>query len=186
MTSTDEYPLNEAQQRSHRLALRLILPLTILLAIIVVPLYLIYDVSKVEGHSMLPTLRNGDYLLITRGIDKPRRGDVLVIHVKNPDGSVSEIVKRAVGLAGDRGSVQGDYVTVNGRPEQFDHLAYFATSQWPTADVVIPPGYVYVLGDNRPVSSDSRFIGALSLGDIHGKVVAVWFPVGRMRLVPSP
>lgn len=186
MIRVDNTPLTEAQARSHRLALRLLLPLLVLLLVIVVPLYAVYDVSKVDGHSMMPTLRSGDYLLITRGLETPMRGQVVVLHVTNPDGSISEIVKRVVALAGDQVSIRGDFVSVNGKPEQFNHLSLFRGADFPTGELVVPTDTVYALGDNRPVSSDSRFIGPLPAEAIHGRVVAVWFPVTRMRLIPSP
>lgn len=176
--------LTPSQLRSHRLALKLLLPLLILLAVIVTPLYLLYDTAKVSGPSMMPTLQNAEYLLITRGWTRPRRGDVVVL-MWTHGSTTEEIVKRVVALAGDTVSVHGDTVTVNGGPEQFQHQSIIGGESI-SSEIVVPPGSVYVLGDNRPVSLDSRFIGPLPLSDIHGRVVAVWAPINRMRVVPSP
>jgi signal peptidase I len=96
-----------------------------------------------------------------------------------------EIVKRVVALPGDTVSVRGDYVTVNGAPEQFPH-EIMASQEKIIRDLTVPAGEIYVLGDNRPVSADSRFIGPQPLTAIHGRVVAVWWPVNRIRVVPSP
>jgi signal peptidase I len=181
---TDPEGLTEAQLRSHRLSRRLVLPLFVLLLAIVLPLYVLYDVSQVSGESMVPTLRNTEYLLLTRGWPSPRRGDVIVVRIDTPPGP-QEIVKRVVGLPGDTVSVRGDYVTVNGAPEQFEH-AIIAAPENIVDDLTVPDGFVYVLGDNRPVSSDSRFLGPQPISAIHGRVVAVWWPITRMRVVPSP
>jgi signal peptidase I len=176
--------LSLTQLRSHRLAVRLLIPLLVILAGIVTPLYLIYDVAKVDGPSMLPTLSTGEYMLITRGWASRRRGDVVVLNWSH-DGVTEEIVKRVVGLPGDTVAVEGDQVSVNGAKESFAHRI-IAGPVRVRLTVVVPPDTVFVCGDNRAVSLDSRFIGPLPISGIHGRVVAVWAPVDRMRVVPSP
>jgi signal peptidase I len=176
--------LTPRQLRSHRLAGRLLLPLIALAIAIIVPLYLLYDVGQVSGPSMVPTLIDREYLLITRGWQHPQRGDIVVLHWTH-DGVTEEIVKRVVGLPGDSVSVRGDFVTVNGKPESFDHKI-LAAARTPIEDLTVPADSVFAMGDNRPISLDSRFIGSLPLSAIHGRVVAVWAPVTRMRVVPSP
>ncbi len=176
--------LTATQLRSHRLALRLLLPLTIALAIIVVPLYVLYDVAKVDGPSMLPTLADREYLLITRGWPQPHRGDVVVIHWTH-EGVTEELVKRVIGLPGDTLSITGDYVLVNGADEAFQHRI-IARALQPAFDVTVPAETVFVMGDNRTISYDGRFIGPLPIAAIHGRVVAVWAPIGHVRVVPSP
>jgi signal peptidase I len=184
VTTISEVPLTAAQQRSHRLATRLLIPLLVVLALVVTPLYLVYDVSQVSGTSMVPTLLDKEYLLITRGWPRPRRGDIVVLHWSH-DGTTEEIVKRVIGLPGDAVSVRGDLVTVNGKPEAFNHRIVAGNEQI-TEDLTVPAGTVFVMGDNRVVSLDSRFIGPLPITAIHGRAVAVWAPVDRMRVVPSP
>ncbi|HEX9093387.1 MAG TPA: signal peptidase I [Coriobacteriia bacterium] len=176
--------LTDEQLRSHRLATRLLLPLLVALAVIVVPLYLLYDNARVTGTSMLPTLRNGDYLLITRGWRTPARGDIIVVNVHNPDGTIDELVKRAVGLPGDTLAIRGDTASVNGRPEPYAETVVAAQTTEPVIDTVVPTGTVFVLGDDRPVSDDSRHLGPLPMSDVHGRVIAIWGPIGRVRLVP--
>jgi signal peptidase I len=176
--------LTPSQLRSHRLAVRLVVPLLVLLVAIVLPLYLLYDVSQVSGTSMVPTLQNGERLLITRGWSSPRRGDIVVLHWTH-GGTTEEIVKRVIGLPGDAVRVRGDFALVNGKPEQFDHKI-LAVSEQISIDMTVPPGSFFFMGDNRPVSLDSRFIGVLPITAIHGRAVAVWSPVTRMRVVPSP
>lgn len=176
--------LSAGELRSHRLARRLMIPLLVVLVAIAVPLYGIYDVAKVDGPSMEPTLRSGDYMLITRGWPRPARGDVVSIRWQH-DGITEELVKRVVALAGDTVDVRGDSVLVNGLPEAFSHKVILGPPRM-TGTYVVPPRTVYVLGDNRAVSFDSRMIGPLPVSAIHGKAVAVWAPVTRVRVIPSP
>jgi len=184
MSLPDPEGLTPVQARSHRLALRLLIPLVVLLLVIVTPLYVLYDVEKVDGASMLPTLSNAEYLLITRGWPSPRRGDILAIEWKH-DGITENIIKRVVGLPGDVVSVEGDVVRVNGAPEAFPHRILAGPGRV-RLTTTVPAGSVFVCGDNRPISLDSRYIGPLPIAGIHGRVVAVWAPVNRMRVVPSP
>jgi signal peptidase I len=176
--------LTRRQLRSHRIAVRLVIPLLVLLTVIVTPLYVLYDVGKVDGPSMLPTLSDAEYLLITRGWSSPRRGDVVVVRWTH-DRATEELVKRVVGLAGDTIAVDGDTVTVNGATESFPHGVLTGPSRR-AFTTTVPAGTVFLCGDNRIVSLDSRYIGPLPVSNIHGRVVAVWAPVDRMRVVPSP
>jgi signal peptidase I len=176
--------LTPTQIRSHRLAGKLLLPLLALLIAVIVPLYVLYDVAQVSGPSMKPTLLDREYLLITRGWPSPHRGDIVVLRWAH-DGVTEEIVKRVVGLPGDTVSVRGDWVTVNGAPETFQHEILAADRTTPL-DLTVPPGQFFFMGDNRAESFDARYIGPLPLTTIHGRVVAVWAPVTRMRVVPSP
>lgn len=184
MSPSEPEGLTGSQLRSHRLAVRLLIPLLLVLAAIVTPLYVLYDVAKVDGDSMLPTLSPGEYMLITRGWPDPSRGDIIVVRWSH-GGVTEEIIKRVVGLPGDTVAVEGDNVTVNGARESFPH-EILAGPVRVRFTMVVPPDTVFVCGDNRAVSLDSRFIGPLPLSDIHGRVVAVWAPVDRMRVIPSP
>ncbi len=177
--------LTPRQLRSHRIAGKLLLPLLALLVAVIVPLYALYDVGQVSGPSMNPTLVDREYLLITHGWPQPHRGDIVVLRWSH-DGITEEIVKRVIGLPGDKVSVRGDFVTVNGKPESFQHEVLASPDRPISGDLVVGKGLFFFMGDNRAVSLDSRFIGPLPLSTIHGRVVAVWAPVTRMRVVPSP
>ncbi|MDO8962951.1 MAG: signal peptidase I [Coriobacteriia bacterium] len=177
--------LTDAQRRSHRIASWMLIPLFVVLLAIIVPLYVLYDVGKVDGDSMNPTLRTAEYLLITRGLHFPQRGDVVIMNVNLPDGT-TDLVKRIVALPNDRVKVIGDRVWVNGAPEAYPHQAVITDARHPAGEFTIPPGHVYVMGDNRPGSSDSRELGWMPVSWIHGKVIAVWFPVNRIRQIPGP
>ena len=170
--------------RGDRLARNLVLPLLIVLVAVIAVFYVFFDVSKVDGPSMLPTLHNGDRLLLTRGYRNPRHGDIVVL-IAQDMGAPLEIVKRVVGLPGDTVEVFGDAVFVNGKPEAFAHSGVIKFETPHFAALKLPPGSVYVMGDNRPESFDSRYTGPMSLTSAHGRVVAIIAPIGRMRVVPS-
>ncbi len=133
---------------------------------------------------MLPTLRTGEYLLITRGWKQPARGEILVFR-GSAGGVPEEIVKRVIALPGDSVRVQGDRVWVNGLSPDIRRHVVIGPQTLPKGDLVIPAGYVWAMGDNRPDSYDSRMAGPLPISSIHGKVIAVWAPVNTARLLSS-
>jgi signal peptidase I len=180
-----DHCLNPNELSANHLAWRLLLPLTVALIGIVLVFYVFFNHSIVSGTSMVPTLQNAEYLLTTKGLAEPKRGDVVVLNVSE-NGKRTEWVKRIVGLAGDRIHVEGDFVLVNGAPESFPHEINAFSRTDPTLDLVVPAGDIYVMGDNRPVSLDSRYVGPFPVSSISGKVVAVFAPIERMRLIPEP
>jgi len=177
--------LTQRQRRSARIALALVAPLTAILLALILVFFVFFDTTTIDGPSMYPTLFNRDYALITKGLTTPHRGDVIVLHVLYK-GRQEEWVKRIVGLPGDRIDVAGDMITVNGAGEKFPHMIIDGGATQPVERVVVPAGQIFVAGDNRAVSLDSRFVGTFPASSIHGRVVAVYAPLSRMRLVPEP
>jgi signal peptidase I len=188
--STEPRPLDAdgltpAQARSARLALALLAPLTALLLAIVLVFFVFYDTTTIDGASMFPTLRDHDYVLITKGLARPQRGDIVVLQVVYK-GKAEEWVKRIVALEGDRVSVAGNLIRVNGRGEQFPHMIIDGGATLPVGQTVVGKGQIYVAGDNRDVSLDSRFVGTFNVSSIHGRVLAIYAPILRIGAVPEP
>ena len=192
----DEIPLPDAevvgedgltptQRRSARFALALIGPLTALLLALILVFFVFFDTTTIDGASMYPTLFNNDYVLITKGLARPQRGDVVVLHVLY-QGRKEEWVKRIVALGGDRVNVSGNMITVNGAGEQFPHMIINGGATQPVEQVTVPAGQIFVAGDNRDVSLDSRFVGTFPVTSIHGRAVAIYAPIERMGLIPEP
>ena len=177
--------LTPAQRRSARIALALIGPLTALLLALVLVFFVFFDTTTIDGTSMYPTLFNNDFVLITKGLAHPQRGDVVVLHVLY-QGKSEEWVKRIVALGGDRVNVSGNMITVNGAGERFPHMIINGGATQPVEQVSVPPGQIFVAGDNRDVSLDSRFVGTFPVTSIHGRVVAIYAPIERIGLVPEP
>ncbi|MHB1016361.1 MAG: signal peptidase I [Coriobacteriia bacterium] len=155
--------------------------LAILLGITVSVFYVVFATVRIAGPSMEPALYDQDRVLITKRYDAPARGDIVSATVPDEHGRPVGVIKRVVALAGDTVEVFGDRAYVNGErvpggPEGED------SGLWIPA-FVVPAEHVYVLGDNRPLSYDSRFVGPVPLEDVRGAVVAVILPLHRFGII---
>lgn len=138
-------------------------------------------VFGINGEAMTPTLNAGDFVLVDASAYQrsgPRRGDIIVFFRPGTDDAdpPETHVKRIVALPGDRISFGGQRVLLNGMPLSEDYVED-ASRCPPTnpdffCDVIVPDGDVYVLGDHRTNSSDSRVFGPVPVDDIVGKA---WF-----------
>jgi signal peptidase I len=177
----------------------------ILLTAIVVALFIISFVFRsyqVDGTSMLNTLQNGDKLIIwkvprtwsdvTGHPYIPKRGDIIVFTESNlaqfGQQNTKQLIKRVIGLPGDRVVVKnGDYTIYNAaHPKGFDPdktLAYGKKDPLPytggVVDVTLGPDQLFVSGDNRPDSLDSRYFGPINASQIIGKLVLRVFPINH-------
>lgn len=144
----------------------------------------------VDGSSMLPTLHNRDLLLLQSIAYTPKQGDVVVLN--KPFGEVDKpIVKRVVATGGQ--TVDIDYisrtVSVDGVVLEEEHINEpmdWPVSQWETiTHITVPEGSVFVMGDNRNHSSDSRDerLGCVDERLVLGKVLCVIFPFSHMGIV---
>ncbi len=177
-------PPKQPSERSSRLAAKLLVPLAVVLVIVVVLFYVAFDFGSVDGPSMLPNLLQIDGLLITKGYSQPRRGDIVVLGITGQDGKPEQIVKRVVGIPGDRIAVRNDVAYVNGRRETGYKTWVDPLGRGDTVpEITVPQRSLYVMGDNRPVSYDSRYIGPQPLSAVQGRVAAIYMPVTRWRLI---
>ncbi len=148
---------------------------------IVVYLFL-FQPNQIKGASMEPTFYNGNYIFtskVTYKLRQPVRGDVVVFHSpKNPD---IEYIKRIIGLPGDTILVQNTTVYINGKPINESYISapteliYGGFLQEGTP-VTVPEDHYFVMGDNRPRSSDSREFGPVTYESIIGQVIYRYFP----------
>jgi signal peptidase I len=173
------------QALSQRLAVGLVVPLALLLAAVVLVFFVLFGTSTIVGPSMYPTLHDHDFVLLTKGLPTPKRGDVVILNVLEKGRRV-EWVKRVVAIGGDTVDVSGDIVTVNGAPESFPHAIINSGETTPVEHVVVATGQLFVMGDNRGISEDSRYVGTFPASSVRGKVVAIYAPIGRVGLVPGP
>ena len=137
---------------------------------------------RIEGSSMLPTLTEGEMIIINKlsyYLDEPERGDIIVLHF--PNDRSREFIKRLIGLPGDRIEIANGMVAVNGavldEPYINDDPAY--TGSW-----TVPEGQYFVLGDNRNNSSDSHIWSFLPREDIVGKAWLIYWGPEDWGLVP--
>lgn len=162
------------------LARSLIVPLILLLVLILLIFYVLFTSNTTAGDSMLPTLHDGDRTLVTRGYGIPRRGDVIVFVARTEHGQQERLVKRIVAIPGDTVSVRGGVAIVNGRAEDRTRIVPDPEDPVVIDGAVVPPGHVFVLGDNRLISLDSRRLGFIPLSNVIGAVRFVWAPLWRI------
>jgi len=127
----------------------------------------------VHGESMEPTVHDGDVVVVTRtaaAADELRRGDLVVF--RDPQGSLS--VKRVVGLPGDRVAMLDARLTVDGEFVDEPYVDLSRIDGTYLGQVVVPAGAVFVLGDNRSRSIDSREYGPVAEGALLGRVLLHW------------
>lgn len=176
-------PVPEAAGRGDRIARRILVPLLALLALILIVFYVVYTPSSVDGDSMEPALSDGDRILITHGYDSPARDDVIVYRYAGDGRHPERAIKRVIAVPGDVVEVAGGVARVNGVEEPAGRFIADPVFPGVSGPLEVPEGTVFVLGDNRLVSLDSRQTGPVPLPDIDGKVVFVWAPLGRVRIV---
>ena len=139
----------------------------------------VLQISVVRGHSMRPCLRDGDRLVVDRishQVSGIKRFDVVVL--RYPVDPEVDFVKRVVGLPGDRVRTTAGQLYVNDTlvAQPFHPIAETANM----AEQLVPVGHYFVLGDNRPISCDSREFGMVAANLIRGTVRARFWPLDRL------
>jgi signal peptidase I len=137
----------------------------------------LYQPVRVEGTSMLPRLEDRDRLFINKfvyHISAIERGDVVVFHYpRDPEKSY---IKRVIALPGDRLSIDHGEVWLNGKPQTERYVPEEYRDTRSMAEMVVPDGTYFMMGDHRSISSDSREFGPVERGLIYGKAVCVYWP----------
>ena len=163
------------------------------LAVALIAVFLIrsflFTVIRVDGSSMKETLHDGERLIVTVldvKINGAQRGDVVICHFPGRTGMFGlkeDFVKRVVGVGGDKIVMLNGETYLNGQMVEEPFVTYPS----PTIDGAweVPEGYVFVCGDNRAGSHDSRSsdVGFIATSDIVGKVRLVMWPLGSARVV---
>ena len=142
-----------------------------------------FQVARVEGMSMAPTLEDQDRLIVNKliyRVSAPRRGDIVMLYYPvNPDKS---FVKRVIAEEGDFVRIVDGRVYVNDVPIHDDYVPLEFRSHDDWGPQVIQEGYYFVMGDHRNNSSDSRHWGLVPKKYIIGKVQVRWWPVAAAKL----
>jgi len=155
---------------------------TLIMAVI---LYFLIDAVvgrvRVENISMLPTLHEGQFILVNKlayQLGDLQRGDIIVFHYpRNPN---EDYIKRVIGLPGDTIKVANGRVIVNGM--LLDEPYISAPPQYSSAWTV-PEGQLFVLGDNRNQSSDSHSWGFVPTANVVGRALVVYWPLNEMKIL---
>lgn len=169
--------------------LREVLETVVLSLIIFLLMRQVVQNYRIESQSMEPNFCEGQFILVNKlayVLGEPKRGDVVVFN--NPSNRDEDYIKRIIGLPGDTLTIRNEQVFINGVEEtnviDEPYLQYQTPSRDNIGPLVIEPDRLWVMGDNRPNSSDSRgSVGQLSQDLLVGKAwLRVW-PFDRWGLV---
>jgi signal peptidase I len=137
----------------------------------------LYQPVRVEGTSMLPRLEDHDRLFINKfvyHITSIERGDVVVFHYpRDPEKSY---IKRVIALPGDRLRIDRGSVWLNGKLQSEGFVPDTYRDSRSMAEIIVPDGTYFMMGDHRSISSDSREFGPVERDLIYGKAVFVYWP----------
>jgi len=156
---------------------------------------------KIPSGSMLPTLQIGDHILVNKfiygprlevpltqwslgqlpGFREPRAGDVVVfIYPKERD---KDFIKRIVAVAGQTVESRGNTILIDGKQVEDAHAHYEKRDHVDFGPYTVPAGHVFVMGDNRDESYDSRFWGPVPIQDIKGLAMVIYWSWGGENFV---
>lgn len=164
----------------------------------------VFRVAIVQGDSMLPTLQDEDRILVSQFRTRPHDGEIIVINADDAvllaqsgslytaEGLHKSIVKRVVAVGGqtlDINSAEG-IVYLNGEP--LEEVYTNTITQLPVLEnafeypFTVPEGYVFVMGDNRDISLDSRYtkVGLVPESEIEGTVLLRLYPLEKIGTIP--
>ncbi len=157
-------------------------------AIVVVLLTFFVRLVDVSGTSMKQTLQNNDKVVVSNFFYQPKQGDIVVI--SHGAEYAEPIIKRVIATEGQSLSIDFDTekIIVDGTELKENYIQGHTHKEDGEIPKVIPKGKVFVLGDNRGVSMDSRSkaIGLIDVTDIIGKAEVVVFPFGNMKYLANP
>lgn len=140
----------------------------------------VVQVYKVEGESMEPTLHTDERLLVNKFVYRirgPQPGEIVVL--QDPGRPQRELIKRVIAVAGEKVEVKKGVVYVNGKPLKEPYKNTVFTTYPDTPEVEVPADHIYVMGDNRGRSFDSRMIGPIHTKQVDGKAFFMFWPPAR-------
>ncbi len=177
--SADESPYDENHPRVIDAVFDFVELLVLTFTIVMLLFCFVFRHSIVDGNSMKQTLQDGDHLIIS-ALAKPERGDIIVfedysIGIKKP------LVKRVIAVAGDTVEIRVTGIYVNGKKlkEEYVYIDEDVRNWYvyePMEEFTVPEGKLFVLGDHRNDSNDSRYLGCIDEDAVLGKVLIRIYP----------
>lgn len=145
----------------------------------------LFEVFVVEGRSMYPTLHEAERLMVNKVVyrfDDPQTGDIVVFEFEPG----RDFIKRVIGVAGNRVEIKNGRVFVNDQQLEEPYLPESIEMQ-DFGPVEVPPGYLFLMGDYRQNSMDSRDprVGFVSLDDLKGRAFFIFWPLWDARVINS-
>lgn len=136
--------------------------------------------------SMLPTIQLGDQVLANKFIYRfhgPQKGDIVVFDNPMPEPGEETLIKRVIAIGGQTVDVKGGKVMVNGTALDEYYTYGQPSEKLPNSriqfPVYIPQGYIWLMGDNRTSSQDSRYFGPVAVSAVHGQAFFTYWPLSR-------
>ena len=139
------------------------------------------ETFRIHSGSMAPTLQAGDHVLVAKFAYRfadPDRGDLVAFEGAGYEDEVN--IKRVVGLPGDTAEVWDGVLVVNGEAQEEPYVDYGLTDATFFGPETVPEGHVFVMGDNRLNSRDSRSSGPVSKEDLLGETLLRFWPLNRI------
>jgi len=146
---------------------------------------------KIPAQSMAPTLMVGDHIIVNKKYytnQSPERGDVVIFPY--PPTPEKNYIKRVVGLPGETIEIKNKQVYINGQPLEEPYVMYTQSRPLPPSmaamdkfgAVTVPNGKLFVLGDNRDNSLDSRYFGVVDIATLKGKALYIYWAKDKKRI----
>ncbi|MBM7701845.1 signal peptidase I [Metabacillus iocasae] len=156
--------------------------------------YFLFAPIVVDGLSMMPTLHDQNRMIVNKlsyKIGEPERFDIVVFHATED----KDYIKRIIGLPGDHIEYKDDVLYINGKPYDEPYLEQYKseiidgslTQDFKLEDItggqaVVPENHIFVMGDNRRYSKDSRQIGFIEMDRVLGETNTVYWPIKEARI----
>ena len=146
----------------------------------------VIEAFYIPSKSMVPTLEVSDRVFVNKFIyrfHEPKRDDIIVFKSigDSTEGGQEDLIKRVVGLPGDEISVQDGVLFVNGERQEEPYVNPRLPDTSSFAPMTVPKGEVFLMGDNRADSRDSRFFGPVPFENIEGKAFIIFWPPGHIK-----
>ena len=145
----------------------------------------VIEAYRIPTESMVPTLEVGDRVLANKFVHRftePERRDIVVFDSVE-EGDDQTLIKRVVGVAGDEIQLQGGILYVNGEEQEEPYLNDADQSRGFYGPTVVPEGHIFVIGDNRGNSADSRVFGPLPLENLKGEAFMRFWPISKISTI---
>jgi signal peptidase I len=171
--------------------------IAIAVVLVVVVRWLLFAPFIVDGPSMEPNFWTGERLIVNKILyefRQPKTGEVVVFHVPQEN---RDLIKRVIGVAGDTIEYRGDDLYVNGKKVEETYIQE-AIDQAHKNDMLyndrnfpsdstqpnkVPEGHIFVMGDHRSNSTDSRMLGFIPLKDVIGRADVIFWPISHVKLI---
>ena len=145
----------------------------------------VLEAFYIPSESMVPTLEVGDRVFVNKFVyrfSEPQRGDIIVF--RSVEGEGEDLIKRVIGVPGDRIAIINGVLHVNGETQKETYLRDARPlDEGPNGPTRVREEEVFMMGDNRANSRDSRFFGPVPIENIEGEAFVIFWPPWRIGLL---